>query len=152
MVDTYKGPEKASLKIMDHDDAKTSRSAQALTVRRATAEGWTLGRETNSLYSKINELFRRSSCSRYRFERPTCPFAGSLASRCVRSEELRFDSVVAVNPGKYDVVLWSSDGEAVSTQPLVPRRFSSIGQRGSPAEIDTTAVGKHRMTQEESTF
>jgi hypothetical protein len=60
VVDTYKGPEKASLKIMDHDDAKTS-----------------------------------------------------------RSEELRFDSVVAVNPGKYDVVLWSSDGEAVSTQPLV---------------------------------
>merc|ERR1719375_2727326 len=60
VVDTYKGTEKASLKIKDHEDAKTS-----------------------------------------------------------RQEELRFDSVVAVNPGKYDVVLWSSDGEAVSTQPLV---------------------------------
>merc|ERR1719454_66947 len=51
VVDTYKGPDKASLKIEDHDDAKTS-----------------------------------------------------------RSEELRFDSVVAVNPGRYHVKLFDEEG------------------------------------------
>jgi hypothetical protein len=60
VVDTYKGPEKAQLKINDHEEAKTS-----------------------------------------------------------RSEELRFDSVVAVNPGKYDATLVSPDGEPISTTPFV---------------------------------
>jgi hypothetical protein len=60
VVDAYKGPEKAALKIEDHTDAKTS-----------------------------------------------------------RSEELRFDSVVAVNPGKYDVVLLGTEGETVATSSLV---------------------------------
>merc|ERR1719181_416429 len=36
-----------------------------------------------------------------------------------RSEELRFDSVVAVNPGKYDCILVGSEGEVVADQPLV---------------------------------
>merc|ERR1719390_362671 len=60
IVDTFKGPEKAKLKIEDHGDAKTS-----------------------------------------------------------RSEELRFDSVVAVNPGKYDAVLETPEGEAVSSSKFV---------------------------------
>jgi hypothetical protein len=60
VVDAYKGPEKATLKINDHEEAKTS-----------------------------------------------------------RSEELRFDSVVAVNPGRYDAVLATPDGEPVSTQNFV---------------------------------
>jgi hypothetical protein len=60
VVDTYKGPDKATLKIQDHDEAKTS-----------------------------------------------------------RSEELRFDSVVAVNPGKYDVVLDGSEGDNLSSESLV---------------------------------
>jgi hypothetical protein len=60
VVDTYKGTEKATLKIQDHEDAKTS-----------------------------------------------------------RSEELRFDSVVAVNPGKYDVNLIGSDGQVVAEKSLV---------------------------------
>merc|ERR1719265_277788 len=60
VVDTYKGTEKASLKIMDHEDAKTS-----------------------------------------------------------RQEELRFDSVVAVNPGKYDCSLVGASGEQVAQQQLV---------------------------------
>ena len=38
VVDTYKGPEKASLKIMDHEDAKTSRSARALTVEKSNSQ------------------------------------------------------------------------------------------------------------------
>merc|ERR1719389_686288 len=58
--DTYKGPDKASLKIEDHDDAKTS-----------------------------------------------------------RSEQLRFDSVVAVNPGRYDVSLFDEDGEKIASEELV---------------------------------
>jgi len=60
IVDTYKGTDKARLKIVDHEDAKTS-----------------------------------------------------------RSEELRFDSVVAVNPGKYDAILETPEGEEVSTSPFV---------------------------------
>merc|ERR1719375_2310426 len=60
VVDTYKGTEKASLKIKDHEDAKTS-----------------------------------------------------------RQEELRFDSVVAVNPGKYDAVLVSPEGESLASMPFV---------------------------------
>jgi hypothetical protein len=60
VVDTYKGTDKALLKINDHEDAKTS-----------------------------------------------------------RSEELRFDSVVAVNPGKYDAVLVSPEGETLATMPFV---------------------------------
>jgi hypothetical protein len=60
VVDTYKGPDKASLKIEDHNDAKTS-----------------------------------------------------------RSEELRFDSVVAVNPGRYDVKLYNEDGEKIASEELV---------------------------------
>jgi len=60
IVDTYKGPEKASLKIVDHAEAKTS-----------------------------------------------------------RSEELRFDSVVAVNPGQYDVMLAGADGAEVGKESLV---------------------------------
>jgi len=60
VVDTYKGPDKATLKIQDHDEAKTS-----------------------------------------------------------RSEELRFDSVVAVNPGKYDVVLDGAEGDSLSSESLV---------------------------------
>merc|ERR1719146_379398 len=32
-----------------------------------------------------------------------------------RSEELRFDSVIAVNPGKYDAVLETPEGEPVSS-------------------------------------
>merc|ERR1719439_562154 len=60
VVDAYKGPEKAALKIEDHSDAKTS-----------------------------------------------------------RSDELRFDSVVAVNPGKYDVILLGAEGETIATSALV---------------------------------
>jgi len=60
VVDTYKGPDKASLKITDHEEAKTS-----------------------------------------------------------RSEELRFDSVVAVNPGKYDVVLEGAEGDQLASESLV---------------------------------
>jgi len=60
VVDAYKGPDKASLKIEDHDEAKTS-----------------------------------------------------------RSEELRFDSVVAVNPGRYHVKLFNEDGEKVASEELV---------------------------------
>merc|ERR1719183_1685405 len=56
VVDTYKGPERATLKISDHEDAKTS-----------------------------------------------------------RMEELRFDSVVAVNPGKYDCSLQTAEGETLAT-------------------------------------
>jgi len=60
IVDTFKGTDKARLKITDHEDSKTS-----------------------------------------------------------RSEELRFDSVVAVNPGKYDAILETPEGEAVSSSPFV---------------------------------
>jgi len=60
IVDTFKGPDKARLRLADHEDEKTS-----------------------------------------------------------RSEELRFDSVVAVNPGKYDAILESLDGESVSSSPFV---------------------------------
>merc|ERR1719261_767705 len=60
VVDTYKGTDKALLKINDHEEAKTS-----------------------------------------------------------RSEELRFDSVVAVNPGKYDAILVSPEGETLSSMPFV---------------------------------
>merc|ERR1719262_2032296 len=60
VVDTYKGPEKASLKIQDHEEAKTS-----------------------------------------------------------RQEELRFDSVVAVNPGKYDIGLAGAEGDSVASDSLV---------------------------------
>jgi hypothetical protein len=60
VVDAYKGPEKSTLKIEDHSDAKTS-----------------------------------------------------------RSEELRFDSVVAVNPGRYDVMLLGSEGETIASSAMV---------------------------------
>jgi hypothetical protein len=81
VVDTYKGPEKATLKIADHTDSKTS-----------------------------------------------------------RSEELRFDSVVAVNPGRYDVVMLQTDGETLATEPLVALNRESYiimrtgvkAQQGSP--------------------
>jgi hypothetical protein len=36
-----------------------------------------------------------------------------------RSEELRYDSVVAVNPGKYEVVLAGQDGQTKATSELV---------------------------------
>merc|ERR1719262_876943 len=36
-----------------------------------------------------------------------------------RSEELRYDSVVAVNPGKYEVVLAGQDGETKAKSDLV---------------------------------
>ena len=36
-----------------------------------------------------------------------------------RSEELRFDSVVAVNPGRYHVKLFNEDGEKVASEELV---------------------------------
>jgi len=36
-----------------------------------------------------------------------------------RSEELRYDSVVAVNPGKYEVALTGEDGEEKAKSPLV---------------------------------
>merc|ERR1719271_614676 len=60
VVDAYKGPDKASLKIEDHSDAKTS-----------------------------------------------------------RSEDLRFDSVVAVNPGRYNVQLFNEDGDKIASEELV---------------------------------
>jgi hypothetical protein len=60
VIDTYKGASRSTLKIEDHDDAKTS-----------------------------------------------------------RSEQLRFDSVVAVNPGKYSVLLQKPDGETKSKSELV---------------------------------
>lgn len=60
VVDTYKGADKAVLKIEDHVDASTS-----------------------------------------------------------RSEELRFDSVVAVNPGKYEVQMVSSDGKTLGSESFV---------------------------------
>jgi len=60
VVDTYKGTDAGTLKLEDHEDAKTS-----------------------------------------------------------RSEELRFDSVVAVNPGRYDAVLVGSDGSAVAKEDFV---------------------------------
>lgn len=61
VVDTFKGPNKAVLRIQDHEDAKNQ-----------------------------------------------------------RSEELRFDSVVAVNPGKYDIVLEDAkNGETITREDLV---------------------------------
>jgi hypothetical protein len=36
-----------------------------------------------------------------------------------RAEELRYDSVVAVNPGQYEVVLVGSDGESSASEELV---------------------------------
>jgi len=42
-----------------------------------------------------------------------------------RSESLRFDSVVAVNPGKYEVDLVGDDGETKSKQQLVARNRES---------------------------
>lgn len=42
-----------------------------------------------------------------------------------RSEDLRFDSVVAVNPGIYEVALDATDGSAKSTQQLVALRRES---------------------------
>lgn len=41
------------------------------------------------------------------------------ASKLARSEELRFDSVVAVNPGMYEVVLAGQDGETKAKSQLV---------------------------------
>lgn len=43
----------------------------------------------------------------------------SAAAKGSRSEELRFDSVVAVNPGEYQVLLVSSDGETKAKTALV---------------------------------
>lgn len=40
-------------------------------------------------------------------------------AKTARSEELRFDSVVAVNPGVYEVVLEGEDGATKATQELV---------------------------------
>lgn len=44
---------------------------------------------------------------------------GSETTEHTRSEELRYDSVVAVNPGAYEVVLLGSDGAKKSSHPLV---------------------------------
>jgi hypothetical protein len=45
--------------------------------------------------------------------------ADAAASKSGRSEELRYGSVVAVNPGKYDVVLEGPDGHVKSRSSLV---------------------------------
>lgn len=45
--------------------------------------------------------------------------ADSKVKHPARSEELRYDSVVAVNPGKYEVALTGEDGEEKATSPLV---------------------------------
>jgi hypothetical protein len=44
---------------------------------------------------------------------------GPGGSNTSRSEELRFESVVAVNPGLYDVALVGSDGKTKARNPLV---------------------------------
>merc|ERR1719353_2848189 len=44
---------------------------------------------------------------------------GGKAGAAARSEELRYDSVVAVNQGIYDVVLAGQDGETKSKSQLV---------------------------------
>jgi hypothetical protein len=43
----------------------------------------------------------------------------SSNSKTARQEDLRYDSVVAVNPGEYEVALVGTDGAAVSKSPLV---------------------------------
>uniref|UniRef100_A0A7S0FGM9 Uncharacterized protein n=1 Tax=Pyrodinium bahamense TaxID=73915 RepID=A0A7S0FGM9_9DINO len=50
---------------------------------------------------------------------------GKAAGKQARSEELRFDSVVAVNPGVYEVELAGSDGKAASKSELVALRHES---------------------------
>lgn len=46
-------------------------------------------------------------------------------AKTARSEELRFDSVVAVNPGEYQIVLEGADGEAKVTKTLVTKNRES---------------------------
>jgi len=81
VIDTYRGTQRASLRIQDHSDAKTA-----------------------------------------------------------RSEELRFDSVVAVNPGKYDCLLTAQDGAekgkselvALNREAYVVLRVGVEAQQGPP--------------------
>jgi hypothetical protein len=47
------------------------------------------------------------------------------SSKNTRSEELRYNSVVAVNPGKYDVVLDTKDGKQMAKGRLVARNLES---------------------------
>merc|ERR1719450_175349 len=48
------------------------------------------------------------------------------AGKNSRSEELRFESVVAVNPGVYDVALVGSDGKTKAKNSLVARNRESF--------------------------
>jgi len=52
-------------------------------------------------------------------EKATMKIRDAGTSKSTRSEELRYDSVVAVNPGEYEVALVGSDGTTKSTTPLV---------------------------------
>jgi len=52
--------------------------------------------------------------------------AGAGARKGSRSEELRFDSVVAVNPGVYDVALVGSDGKTEGKSSLVAKNRESF--------------------------
>ena len=67
----------------------------------------------------------------------------------MRSEELRFDSVVAVNPGKYDVVLLGTEGETVATSSLVRRVLCVV--RPVPSTAPLIYPLFFRMQKETST-
>jgi hypothetical protein len=96
VLDTYKGSEKASMKIRDASKAKAS-----------------------------------------------------------RSEELRFDSVVAVNPGEYEVALVGSDGATKATTPLVALNRESYivmrtgveSQQGQSYPQEVVVFPKSQMVQ-----
>lgn len=56
----------------------------------------------------------------YQGKKKTVPFIRDIsAERTARSEELTFDSIVAVNPGMYEVVLQSDSGETQAKRQLV---------------------------------
>merc|ERR1719214_541420 len=52
-------------------------------------------------------------------QKSTVKIGDSTDKKKARSEDLRYDSVVAVNPGEYMVTLSSTDGSLVSKQDLV---------------------------------
>merc|ERR1719487_1242929 len=52
-------------------------------------------------------------------EKATMKIADGADSKTARSEELRYDSVVAVNPGKYNCKLVGADGKDEATAQLV---------------------------------
>lgn len=52
-------------------------------------------------------------------EKATMKIKDASKAKTSRSEELRYDSVVAVNPGEYEVALVGSDGATKSTSSLV---------------------------------